>query len=132
MEPTDADFSRAAVWRIHLPPDLDLSTDPLLRIRYAGDVARLTLNGKLLNDDFYHGRALDLGLKRYASEILQGDLQLEILPLRRDVVEGPHRRVFVEPDCLPGFDADGVALQLRQIEIVPRYEAGLPPSAAGD
>lgn len=131
-EPTDADFAKAAVWRIHLPPDLDLSTDPLLRIHYAGDVARLTLNGKLLNDDFYNGRVFDLGLKRYAPEILKGDLQLEILPLRRDAIEGPRQRVFIEPDAVPAFDAKGVALELRHVELVPRYEAEVRSPLAGD
>jgi len=82
--PTDAEFTNAAVWRITLPSGLDLHTNPLLRIHYAGDIARLILNGRLIEDNFYSGRAFDLGLKRYAPEIFTGDLELQVLPLRRD------------------------------------------------
>jgi len=87
-EPADADFAAAAVWRIRLPEKLDLRTDPILRIHYVGDVARVTLNGRLINDDFYNGRVFEVGLRRYAPEILQGELRLAILPLRKDAVLG--------------------------------------------
>jgi hypothetical protein len=43
LAPTEADWAHAAVWKIKLPGKLDLSDDPLLRIHYIGDVARLTL-----------------------------------------------------------------------------------------
>jgi len=84
VAPTDAEFTNAAVWRVTLPSGLDLRANPLLRIHYVGDVARLTLNGRLIEDNFYSGRTFDLGLKRYVPEILTGDLELQILPLRRD------------------------------------------------
>ncbi len=84
IAPTDDEFTNAAIWRITLPAGIDLREHPLLRIHYVGDVARLTLNGRLIEDNFYSGRTFDLGLKRYAPEILTGDLQLQILPLRRD------------------------------------------------
>ncbi len=124
-EPGDADFSQAAVWRITLPADLDLAGDPILRLHYVGDVARITLNGRLLDDDFYNGAVLDLGLRRYAPEITRGDLQVEILPLRRDAVEGPQRMIFMADSARPDFgNADSVA-ELRQVEVVPRYEVRL-------
>jgi len=52
IAPTDADFTNAAIWKISLPINLDLSLHPILRIHYLGDVARLTLNGKLIADNF--------------------------------------------------------------------------------
>jgi len=64
--------------------NLDLRFNPRLRINYVGDAARVTLNGKLLDDQFYNGGTFEIGLKRYLPEILTGDLQLQILPLRRD------------------------------------------------
>ena len=72
--------------RLENPPagDLDLRLNPLLRIHYVGDVARLRLNGRLIDDQFYNGRSFDLGLKRYGPEIMTGDLRLEILPLPKD------------------------------------------------
>lgn len=112
IAPTDADFTNAAVWKITLPAKLDLSRNPLLRIHYVGDVARLTLNGKLIDDNFYCGRTFDLGLKRYAPEILTGDLRLEILPLRKDAP------IFLEPKDTPDFGTNATMLKLESVEIV--------------
>ena len=76
-------------------PPVDLALNPILRIHYVGDVARITLNGRLLLDDFYNGKALELGLRRYAPEILGGELEIEILPLRKDALSpGNGQRIF--------------------------------------
>ena len=84
----------------------------LLRIRYVGDVARLTLNGKLIADNFYAGREFDLGLQRYAPEIFTGDLRLEILPLRKDAP------IFIEPKNRPDFGTNETVLNLQSVELV--------------
>ncbi len=119
--PLDADFDAAAVWRIKLPAGLDLSLNPILRLRYVGDVARVTLDGKLLTDDFYNGNAFDIGLRRHAPEILKGDLCVAILPLRK---EAP---IYMAPQARPDFGgADSVAA-LKTVEIVPCYEVTLNP-----
>jgi hypothetical protein len=110
--PTDADFTNAAIWKIKLPAKLDFSSHPILRIRYVGDSARLTLNGRLIEDNFYSGREFDLGLNRYASEILTGDLRLAILPLREDAP------IFLEPKARPDFGADNTLLKLQLVTIV--------------
>ncbi len=112
LAPTDADFTNAAVWQITLPAKVDLKSNPLLRIRYVGDVARLTLNGKLIDDNFYSGRVFDLGLNRYAPEILTGDLRLEILPLRRDAP------IYLEPAARPDFGTNASLVRLESTEIV--------------
>ena len=119
LAPVEADFTNAAVWKIKLPAKLDLKLHPLLRIHYVGDVARVTLNGKLLDDNFYNGRVFDLGLKRYAPEILRGDLRLEILPLRK---EAP---IYLPADARPDFGKADSIVKLTGIEIVNRYETGL-------
>ncbi len=81
LEPTDADFDNAAVYRIKLPPvGLALTRDRMLRLHYVGDVARLYLDGKLLGDNFYNGTTFDLGLQRFGNAIYQGELVLKILP----------------------------------------------------
>jgi len=118
IAPTDADFMNAAVWKIVLPAKLDLNLHPILRIHYVGDVARLMLNGKLIEDNFYSGREFDLGLNRYAPEILTGDLRLEILPLRRDAP------VFLEPKARPDFGTNETLLKLQSAEIVNQVEVG--------
>lgn len=114
VAPTDADFTNAAVWKVILPASLDLSSDPLLRVEYVGDVVRLTLDGRLIDDDFYSGREFDLGLKRYAPEILTGDLRLAILPLRRDAP------VFFEPKNRPDFGTNETVLKLQSVGILKR------------
>jgi hypothetical protein len=112
IAPTESDFTNAAVWQIQLPPKLDLKQNPLLRVRYLGDVARFTLNGRLLDDNFYTGREFDLGLRRYAPEIFGGNLQLEILPLRQDAP------IFIEQKDRPEFGTKRTVLKLESVEIV--------------
>jgi hypothetical protein len=119
VAPVDADFTNAAIWKIKLPVNIDFSLNPVLRIHYAGDVARLTLNGKLLDDNFYSGRTFDLGLKRYAPDILKGDLRLEILPLRKDAP------VYLEPGARPDFGQASSIATVNGVEIVNSYEADL-------
>jgi beta-galactosidase len=114
LAPVDADFTNAAVWKITLPAKIDLKRNPLLRIHYVGDVARLTLNGKLLDDNFYSGREFDLGLNRYAPEILHGDLRLEILPLRKDAP------IYLEPSARPDFGTNENIVKLQSAEIINR------------
>jgi len=114
---TDADFTNAAAWQIKLPANLDLSLDPLLRIHYAGDVARLTLNGRLIDDHFYNGRAFDLGLKRFAPEILSGDLRLEILPLRKDAP------IYLASQDRPDFRKSNRVAALSKVEVINRLDA---------
>ena len=117
--PEDADFGKAAIWRIKLPVDLDLISDPLLRLHYVGDVARVTLNGKLLTDDFYNGNVLEVGLRRYAPEILTGDLRVEILPLRKDAP------IYLSKEAWPDFGDKPSVVSLNRVELVPRYQIGL-------
>ena len=112
LAPADDDFTNAAIWKIRLPAKLDSSLHPLLRIHYVGDMARLTLNGRLIEDNFYCGREFDLGLARHAPEILRGDLRLEILPLRRDAP------IFLEPKARPDFGTHESLLKLQSVEMI--------------
>ncbi len=117
--PLDSDFEKAAVWRVKIPEGVDLDTDPILRLHYVGDVARVMLDGKFITDDFYNGNALDVGLRRHAPEILGGDLRIAILPLRKGAP------VYMAEKARPHFGkADSVAA-LQRIEIIPRYQLQL-------
>jgi hypothetical protein len=111
VSPGNNDFQSAAVWKVKLPADLDMASNPVLRINYTGDVARLTLNGRLLNDDFYNGSIFEIGLRRHAAELATGDLRLEILPLQKDMP------VYFEPKHRPEFNPDGIALRIDHAEI---------------
>lgn len=117
--PEDGDFEVAAVWRIRLPHDLTVEDDPILRLHYVGDVARVILNGTLLTDDFYNGRPLEVGLRRHAPEILNGDLRIAILPLQRDAP------VYMADEAWPDDIGEDGAVALRAAEIVPRFTARL-------
>lgn len=125
-EPTNADFKQAAVWRIELPPHLDLAAQPLLRLHYIGDVARITLDGRLLDDDFYNGRPMDFGLWRHQPQLSRGDLELEILPLQRAAVEGPAKKIFMAASAIPDFKGAASLVGVKRAEIIPHYEVQLP------
>jgi beta-galactosidase len=124
-EPTDADFASAAVWRIMLPKGIAMDDNPILRIHYVGDVARFTLNGRLLVDDFYNGRVFDLGLRRYAREMAGGELDISILPLRRDAIAGPKQRIFVADSARPDFGDKTDVAAILGAEIFPTYQVRL-------
>lgn len=80
--PGDDDFANASEWVIDIPTTLTAQNDVLLYIAYKGDVARLYLGDKLLTDNFYNGKPMVIGLKRYAPEIYEQQLTLKILPLQ--------------------------------------------------
>jgi hypothetical protein len=117
--PLDADFEKAAVWSVQIPEDIDLGTDPILRLYYTGDVARVTLDGKFITDDFYNGNAFDIGLRRHAPEILKGDLRIAILPLRKDAP------IYMAESARPDFGSGTSVGVLQRVEIVQRYQSQL-------
>jgi beta-galactosidase len=119
--PEDADFTKAAVWKIKLPENTDLNVDPILRLDYIGDVARVLLNGKLLTDDFYNGNQFEIGLRRYAPEVLSGDLRIAILPLRKDAP------IYLAESAKPDLGNACSAVNLRDAKIVSRYTIQISP-----
>lgn len=111
--PGDADFAAAAVWRIKLPANLDLTADPLLRLHYTGDVARVYLGKKFITDDYYNGLPLEIGLRRHAADLKDGELTVAILPLQKNAP------IFMAPSARPDFgSADRIAV-LRSADLVP-------------
>ena len=82
--PDDEAFENAAEWKLSLRlPDTPLDRDIYLSIPYTGDAARIYLDGKLLTDNFYNGKPMLLGLKRYAPAIYTGELTIRILPFQQ-------------------------------------------------
>lgn len=75
-------------------------------------MARLLLNGRLINDNFYNGDVFEIGLRRFAPEILTGELTLQILPLQEAMP------VYFEPGAMPRFNKEGLALKIERVEIV--------------
>jgi hypothetical protein len=82
-------------------------------------VALVTLNGKLLTDDFYNGNVFEVGLRRYAPEILRGELRVAVLPLRKDAP------IYMAKEARPDFGEKRSEVALNSVEVVPRYEVEL-------
>lgn len=82
IAPADADYADAAAWTLTVPArPMNGISDLWLRIHCTGDVARLKLDGRLLDDDFYNGRVWEIGLKRFLPTAFGKKLEVEILPL---------------------------------------------------
>ncbi len=120
VEPSDEDFKQAAVWRIKLPAGFDpATTDDLLRLHYAGDVARVYIGGKLITDDFYNGLPLEIGLRRYAAGLKVGELTIAILPLRQDAISGAKPLIYFSASAArPDFGGKDSVARLDRVELV--------------
>jgi hypothetical protein len=119
IAPGDADFERAAKWSITIPPSDWVGANELfLNVKYVGDVARLTSDGKLLTDDFYNGKSLQIGLRRFQSQINQKGLELQILPMRKDAP------IFLEDKYrIPA--GEGQIVDLEDLTLVPQYQLAI-------
>ena len=119
MQPEDVDFAQAAVWRVKLPAGVDASRDLRLRVRYTGDVIRVYHGEKLLDDDFYHARPFEIGLRRYGSAVYQDGLVLKILPLREDAP------IYITDRSQLKFNENHVALTLDGVDVLETREVRL-------
>ena len=119
--PDDAAFASAAgSWQISLPRDaLQGVHEVFLRIDYAGDIGRALVGDRLVDDDFYFGRPWEIGLSRFAPEVLEKGLTVKILPLRRDAP------IYLPKDRWPAFDASGQAAEIRSVTAEPLYEVAV-------
>jgi hypothetical protein len=119
MQPEDADFAQAAVWRVKLPAGVDASRDLRLRVRYTGDVIRAYLGDKLMDDDFYSSRPLEIGLRRYGPAVYRDGLTLKILPLREDAP------IYLPVSSNLKFDDTHTALTLDGVDVIETREVRL-------
>ena len=110
---------------MNLPKDaLQGAHEVFLQIDYAGDIGRAYLGDRLIDDDFYFGRPWEIGLSRFAPEILEKGLTVKILPLRQDAP------IYLPKDRWPAFGANGQAGEIRGITAEPEYEVVVPGPAA--
>jgi hypothetical protein len=119
MQPEDADFEQAAVWRVKLPAGVAASRDLRLRVRYTGDVIRAYQGDRLLDDDFYSGRPFEIGLRRYGAAVYQDGLTLKILPLRQNAP------IYLPERSQLKFDNNNTALSLEGVDVIETREARL-------
>ncbi|MEA3188809.1 MAG: beta-galactosidase [Chthoniobacter sp.] len=121
--PDDAAFDGAEVWQVTLPKDaLDGAHETFLQIHYTGDIARAYIGDQLIDDDFYFGRPWEIGLRRFAPEVLQKGITLKILPLRKDAP------LYIPKDRLPEFGENGEAVGVSKVTLTQEYEIALHPA----
>jgi hypothetical protein len=102
-------------WSIQVPTDLlDETSDVFLRIHYVGDTACAYINGRLAADNFYNGLPWEIGLKRFAPEILQAGLTIRITPMRNQ------SQIYLENWVKP---PKGKESNIEKIEVLPEYSA---------
>ncbi len=118
LAPEDADFFfQAGAWRVTLPPNAMTGlSDVFLHVDYVGDVARAYLDGHLMTDHFYHGQRWEIGLKRFAPEVFQKCVELQIMPLRKDAP------IYLDKRVWPQFPPTGQITELRGVTAIPEYE----------
>jgi beta-galactosidase len=119
MQPEDADFAQAAVWRVKLPAGIAPTRDIRLRVHYTGDVLRAYHGDKLLDDDFYNTRPFEIGLRRYGPAVYQDGVVLKILPLREDAP------IYLTDRGQLKFNDSHTALTLDAVDIVETREVTL-------
>ena len=110
-------FQGASAWNISIPSNaLTGVNDLFLSIRYTGDIAHLSAGSHLLADNFYHGVAWSIGLKRFLPAGEAREFTLEILPLRKDAP------IFLPDEALPKFGSRSDIAELGEIKVIPEYE----------
>jgi beta-galactosidase len=94
-----------------------------LKIAYTGDVARLSANGNLLDDNFYNGLPWTIGLQRFIRKTGNQPIELSILPLRRDAP------IFIEKRFKPNFGDKNQIVDLGSVALIPQYKFRIEPSS---
>jgi beta-galactosidase len=115
LMPEESTWEKAARWKIQVP-ELGTQNGVMLNIRYAGDMARIYVGGKLFDDNFYNGTAWQIGLWRIPSQELSRGIELKILPLRQD------SPIYLPDGARPTAFKDGQAVRLEGVDLAPGYE----------
>ncbi len=115
--PAAGELPQAAKWSIDVPASaLNGLSELFLEVKYEGDLARLSANHKLLDDDFYNGEPWMVGLSRFLARNGSGNFDLSILPLRKDAP------VYFELPAPVQFEKNGQIDKLDSIRLVPEYQ----------
>jgi len=116
--PDEAAFDGAARWVIRIPAvESSAVKNVFLRITYEGDIARIYDRGKLVSDDFFKGTPWAIGLAPIMAQEGDPELELRILPLRRDAP------IYLPPGTRPSFPSTGEVAVLKDVQAIPEYEA---------
>lgn len=95
-------------------------SDLLLRILYRGDTALAFLDGELIADNFCNGLPWEIGLKRFAPEVVEKGLVLVFRPLRHGGMKN------VSSQFAARFRFEGnEKLVVRSIDALPEHRVSL-------
>jgi beta-galactosidase len=115
--PDDASFQTAAEWSLKTGPvDMHGLSELLLQVDYAGDIAHLSSNGTLLDDNFYNGAAWQIGLKRFGPTAFTAPLTLDILPMPANPP------IYLDERAKAALAAHQPSPQLIKATLIPEYE----------
>jgi len=115
--PSEDTYQHAAEWSFTLDPGIaDGLSELFLKVCYEGDVARLSSNKKLLDDNFYNGHPWFIGLSRFLRPQQANAFELSILPLRKD------DPVYFEMPGSIDFQSNGQIDRLDGLSLVPEYQ----------
>ena len=120
--PGDAEFAGAAAWTLKIPAQpMNGLSDIFVRIRYAGDVAQLSVDGLLLDDNFYNGSPWEIGLKRFLPRQFGHLLDVRVLPLP---AKAP---IYLDARAWDQIGPEGQTAKVLSVEALPEYEEVLRP-----
>jgi hypothetical protein len=118
--PLDEDFEHAAVHRVEVPPEALAGDDEvLLVLGYTGDVARAHIGGRLVADHFWHGPEWEIGLRRFADEVLEHGIEIRVLPRPAESA------VYVDPSVRARYKAALDTASVDSVRLVRRTRVEL-------
>lgn len=121
--PEERDFDGGEVWEVTLPEHvLEGWQEVYLRVDYRGDCARAYVNGRLVADHFNNGREWEIGLRRFAPEVLEHGMRLVFLPLRQDAP------IYLAPEHRPDFQGRSEVLEVRSLTAQGEVEGVFTPA----
>lgn len=122
LAPSPSDFAGSAAWNLMIPAQsMQGLSDIFLRVHYAGDIARLSEDGKLLDDDFYNGRVWEIGLKRFLPQAFDKKLEMSVLPMPQ---KAP---IYLDARAWTAMNSKGQTATITSVEVLPEYEVVLHP-----
>lgn len=92
-----------------------------MKVDYVGDVAMAFLDGKLVQDEFWHGTPWMIGLNRHQELMQTNDLSFYFRPIssKHECLQDLPREV------LPDFSKGRSVLDIKSVSIVPQYQVKL-------
>ncbi len=92
-----------------------------LKLDYVGDVAMAFLEGKMVQDEFWHGEPWIIGLKRHYDALGREGMSFYLRPINK----GHECLQDLPAEVRPDFGVGDAVLEIRDVEIVPQYRIEL-------